>query len=80
MEVFKNVTNKLVDQVLRLEQKCWENKQYSRSKCIEISGIPHSIKQTDLEKTVLKVFEKTVALVDLQNIKASHRLKSDDHG
>ena len=43
-------------------------------------GIPQSIKQIDLQKTVLKFFEKTDATVDLYNDEACHRLKSDDHG
>ena len=51
LEISKNV-NKMVDQVTRLERKCWENEQYSSRECIEISGIPQSIKQIDLEKTV----------------------------
>ena len=44
------------------------------------TGIPQTIKQIDLEKIVLIVFDKTDAPVDLQNIEACHRLKSDDNG
>ena len=33
-----------------------------------------------MEKTVLHVFDKIDAPVDLQNIEACHRLKSDDNG
>ena len=44
------------------------------------SAIPQSIEQKDLEKTVLNVFDKTDALVDLQNFEACDRLKSDDDG
>ena len=80
LEISRNVNNKLVDQVTRLERKCWENEQYSRRECIEISGIPQSIEQIDLERTVLKVFDKIDAPVDPQNIEACHRLKSDDNG
>ena len=59
----------MVDQVTRLERKCWENEQYSSRECIEISGIPQSIKQIDLEKTVsngslrIKLGEDTVKSV-----------------
>ena len=80
LEISRNVNNKLVDQVTRLERKCWENEQYSRRECIEISGIPQSIEQIDLERTVLNVFDKIDAPVDPQNIEACHRLKSDDNG
>ena len=70
----RNVNNKLVDQVTRFERKCWENEQYSRREFIEISGIPQSIKQMDLEKTVLNDFDKIDAPVDPQNIEVCHKL------
>ena len=66
LNISRNVNNKLVDQVARLELKLWENKQYSRMECTEISVIPLS----DREKTVLNVFDKTDAPIDLQNIEA----------
>ena len=58
LEISRNVNNELFDQVTRLERKFWEYEQYSKRKFIEISGIPLSIKQTDLEKTIFNVFEK----------------------
>ena len=45
LEISRNVNNKPVNQVTRLERKCWENKQYFRRECIKISGISQSIKQ-----------------------------------
>ena len=80
LEISRNINNTLVEQVTRLERKCWENEQYSRRECIEISGIPQSIEQIDLERTLLNVFDKIDAPVDPQNIEACHRLKSDDNG
>ena len=80
LEISRNVNNKLVDQVTKLEWKSWENKQYSKRECIEISGISQSIKQLDLEKTLLNVFDKIDAPVDPQTIEACHSLKSDDNG
>ena len=76
LEISRNVNNKLVDQLIRLERKCWENERHSRKECVEISGIPQSIEQIDLEKTVLNVFDKIDTPVDPQNIEACHRLKS----
>ena len=58
LEISRNINNKLVEQVTRLERKCWENEQYSRRECIEISGIPQSIEQIDLERTVVNVLIK----------------------
>ena len=80
LEISRNINNKLVEQVTRLERKCWENEQYSRRECIEISSILQGIEQIDLERTLLNVFDKTDAPVDSQNIEACHRLKSDDNG
>ena len=80
LEISRNVNNKLVDQVTKLEWKSWENEQYSKRECIEISGISQSIEQLDLEKTLLNVFDKIDAPVDPQTIEACHSLKSDDNG
>ena len=80
LEISRNINNKLVEQVTRLERKCLENEQYSRRECTEISGIPQSIQQIDLQRTLLNVFDKIDASVELQNIEACHRLKSDDNG
>ena len=63
-----------------VDRKCWENEQHSRREFIEISGIPQSIEQIDLERTILNVFDKIGAPVDPQNIEACDRLKSDDNG
>ena len=79
LEISRNVNNKLVDQVTRLERKCWENEKFSRRECIEISGIPQGIGQIVLEKKILNVFEKIDVPVDLWNIEACHKLKSDDN-
>ena len=59
LEISRNVNSELFDQVTRLERKFREYEQYSKRKFIEISGISLSIKQTDLEKTIFNVFEKT---------------------
>ena len=58
LEISRNVNNKLVDQVARVERTWWENEQYSRRECIDISGIPQRIEQIDLERAVLNVFDK----------------------
>ena len=41
--------------------------------------MPQSIEQVNLEKTVLNIFNKIDAPVDLQNIEVCHRLKSVDN-
>ena len=51
----RRVNNNLVKQNRILERKCAANEQYSRRECLEISRIPDSIPNNDLEETVLKI-------------------------
>ena len=53
--VTRGVNNNLVKQNRILERKCAANEQYSRRECLEISGIPDSIPNNNLEETVLKI-------------------------
>ena len=80
LEISRNVNNELAAQVTKLEGKCWENEQYSKREYTEISGIPQSIEQIDLERTVVNVFDKEDAPLDSQKIEACHRLKFHDNG
>ena len=41
-----------------LEYQCWVNEQYSRCECLEISGVPESVTDNDLEGKVLNLLEK----------------------
>ena len=49
LSVSKNVNSKLHKQVVVLERQCWRNSQYSRCGCLEITGVPDSINNDDLE-------------------------------
>ena len=51
----RNVNDKLTKQLILVERKCCANEQYSRRECIEISGIPETIQDDDLEDCVLKI-------------------------
>ena len=59
-----------------VERKCWANEQYSRRDYLDISGIPESIEDDDLEDCVLKIFNECDTPVDPTNIEACYRLKS----
>ena len=59
-----------------VERKCWANEQYSRRECLEISGIPESIQDDELEDCVSKIFNECDIPVDPANIEACYRLKS----
>ena len=59
-----------------LECQCWNNSQYSRRECLELTGIPETSDNNTLESTVLKIFEKLEVNVDPTNVKDCHWISS----
>ena len=51
--VFRQVSSKLREKIVSLEQQCWSKCQYSRQECLELSGLPESIENSELEDTAL---------------------------
>ena len=76
LPVSKNVNNKLHELVVALERQCWGNNQYSRREFLEITDVPDSVSNDDLEKTTIKVFVKLNVAIDPSNIEDCHWLKS----
>ena len=75
-----NVVSEMSLKIVDLESKCNSLEQYGRRNNLEISGIPDSVDQTDLEDKVVEIFDKIG--VDLSNdeIEACHRIgKSKDN-
>ena len=72
--VTRRVNDNLVKQNRILERKCAANEQYSRRECLEISGIPDSIPNNNLQETVLKIFNETGVTVNTRDVEACHRL------
>ena len=62
-----------------MERKCYENEQYLRRECLEISGIPDSISENALEETLLNLFSQCKAPVDPSNVEDCHLLKSTNN-
>ena len=62
------VSSKLRKQIVSLERQCWSNCQYSRRECLELSCLPESIKNSELEDTVVQLFKKLDVEVDSSNI------------
>ena len=56
-----------------IEKQCWANAQYSKRDCLEISGIPSSVSDNDLEDVVCKAITKAV-------VEVSHKEIEDCHG
>ena len=77
LSVSKNVNSKLHERVVALERQCWGNNQYSRRECLEITGVPDSVSNVDLEKTTIKIFDKLDVAIDPSNIEDCHWLKSN---
>ena len=44
--------NSLNERLIALERQCWANAQYSRRECLEITGIPSSVSDKDLEQVL----------------------------
>ena len=76
LAISRNVKDKLTKQLILVERKCWANEQYSCRECLEISGIPESIQDDDLEGCVTKIFNECDTPVDPANNEVCHRLKS----
>ena len=52
MSVTKKVNTLLSERLQTIEKQCWANAQYSRRECLEISGIPSSVSDNDLQDVV----------------------------
>ena len=74
LDVTKNVNSLLSDRLTSLERQCWENGQYSRRECVEISGIPRSVEDNALESTLCKIFDKVGMEINQNHIEACHRV------
>ena len=77
MSVSKNVNSKLHERVVALERQGWGNNQYSRRECLEITGVPDSVSNDDMEETTIKIFDKLNVEIDPSNIEDCHWLKSN---
>ena len=53
--IVKNVNNKLEEKIVYLKKNHAKGEQYSRRNNVEISGIPSSISDNDLENTVISI-------------------------
>ena len=75
--ITKQVNTRLCHKMKFLEYQCWANEQYSRRECLEISGVPESVTDNDLEGKVLKLLEKIDVEVHPDHIEACHWIKSN---
>ena len=46
LSVVKTVNHLLSKRLVDMERQCWANAQYSRRECVELVGIPQSLKKS----------------------------------
>ena len=66
--------NSLNERLIGLQRQCWANAQYSRWECLEITGIPSSVSDKDLEEVVCKTIIKAGVDITADNIEDFHRV------
>ena len=77
LKISQNVSNLLQERIIKLERSYWQNEQYSRRECLEISGIPDSIGQDELEDTIRYILSEIDVEVPAKRIEACHRIKAN---
>ena len=76
LSVARQVNSVLRERVTSLKRQCWNNSQYSRRECLELTGIPETSDNNTLESIVLKIFEKLEVNVDPSNFEDCHWISS----
>ena len=77
ISVSKTVSSLLADQMNNVERKCWANAHYSRGECLEVVGIPSSVKIKNLEGKICPVFNRIGVAANPGDTEAWHRLYND---
>ena len=80
LSIVRTVSDNMKNHIIKLERKCWSNEQYSRRECLEISGIPETVTDTELEGKVSDVLKKIDCGIKPKNIEACHWIKTKNGG
>ena len=72
--IVKNVYQKFKDKIVYLEKNQAKGGEYSRRSNAEISGIPNTIPDNNLENTVISICRDTGVEIDPKDIEVYHRL------
>ena len=78
--MLKKKVSALESKVEDLEINCNSLEQYGRRNNLELSGIPDSVDDRDLEKTVVKILKKIDVNVNENDIEACHRIGKSKNG
>ena len=74
LSIVKNVNSLLSKRLVDMERQCWANAQYSRRECLEVVGIPQSVKDDELENVVIQVANKVGVTICERDMQAVHRI------
>ena len=59
LAISRNAKKLLSNRLVAMEKQCWDNVQYFRRECLEVVGIPNSVKDENLEEVFCKIIQKT---------------------
>ena len=74
LTISRSVNTKLRDRMISLERQCWSNSQYFRRECLEITGLPDSLNNENLEEKTQMIFEELEVIVDSSKVEDCHWL------
>ena len=66
--IVQNVHHKLEEKIVYLEKNQAKGEQYSRRNRVEISGIPSSIPDKDLQNAVISIYKDSRVEIDPKDI------------
>ena len=67
--------NNSLNEILSAQKRqCWANAQYSRREWLEVTGIPSSVSDKDLEEVVCKAITKGGVDIKADDIEDCHRV------
>ena len=75
LAISRNVNVKLVERLVVTERKCWANEQCSRRECLEISGIPESVRDSAFKDKTQGILRGIDVEAETENTELCHRLK-----
>ena len=74
LSITQNVNSRLEEKIINLEKNQVKGEQYSQRNNVELSGIPNSIPDEDLENTVINICKESGIGVQARDIEGCHRL------
>ena len=70
--ITKNVNSRSEERIINFEKNQAKGEQYSQRNNVELSGIPISICDEDLENTVINICKESGIDVDVRDIEGCH--------